>query len=109
LSIIFSTANHLTSILKIVPSCPSLRVIVCFDPLPEAEGKVLRDWAHHVGVELLDFDDLEKWGAEDGIRTDPGPVKGIHGEPELDQYRVASISYTSGTTGKPSPAMWAKS
>jgi hypothetical protein len=29
-------------------------VIVCFDPLPEAEGKVLRDWAHHVGVELLD-------------------------------------------------------
>lgn len=75
-------------------------MIVTFDRLPEAENKVLTEWAHHVGVELLSFDDLEKWGAEDGIRTDPGPVKGLQGEPELDQYRVASISYTSGTTGQ---------
>jgi long-chain acyl-CoA synthetase len=99
LSIIFSTANHLTSLLKIVPSCPSLRVIVTIDVLPEAERKVFTEWANHVGVELLSFDELEAWGTEDGIRADPGPVKGIQGEPELDQYRVASISYTSGTTG----------
>ena len=61
---------------------------------------MLTDWAHSVGVELLSFDELEKWGAEEGIRVDAGPVKGIQGEQELDQYRVASISYTSGTTGQ---------
>jgi long-chain acyl-CoA synthetase len=102
LSIIFSTANHLTSLLKVVPRCPSLRVIVCLDPLPEAEQKVYTEWANHVGVELLDFAELEQWGASDGIRADPGPVKGLQGEQELDQGRVASISYTSGTTGRSS-------
>lgn len=61
---------------------------------------MLTDWAHSVGVELLSFDELEKWGAEEGIRVDAGPAKGIQGEQELDQYRVASISYTSGTTGQ---------
>jgi long-chain acyl-CoA synthetase len=86
--------------LKIVPQCPSLRVIVTLDPLPPAEKNVLTEWANHVGIELLSFDELEKWGAEDGIRADPGPVKGIDGEQELDQLRVASVSYTSGTTGQ---------
>lgn len=70
------------------------------DPLPEAEKTVLQEWAQHVGVELLELPDLERWGATEGVRVDPGPVKGIQGEFELDQQRVASISYTSGTTGK---------
>jgi long-chain acyl-CoA synthetase len=61
---------------------------------------VLTEWATHVDVELLDFAELEKWGASEGIRADPGPVKGVPGEEQLDQHRVASISYTSGTTGE---------
>ena len=103
LSIIFSATNHITSLLKLVPKCPSLRVIISIDTLPPAEKTVLQDWAHHVGVELLELPEFERWGASEGIRADPGPVKGLQGEIELDQERVASISYTSGTTGK-SPA-----
>jgi long-chain acyl-CoA synthetase len=100
LSIIFSTPSHITSLLKLVPKCPSLRVIVSIDTLPPAEKTVLQDWANHVGIELLELPELERWGASEGIRTDPGPVKGLQGELELDQERVASISYTSGTTGE---------
>jgi long-chain acyl-CoA synthetase len=43
--------------------------------------------------------EFEKWGQEEGVRCDPGPVKGVAGEEELDRDRVLTISYTSGTTG----------
>jgi long-chain acyl-CoA synthetase len=99
LSIIFSAANHLPSLLKIAPQCPSLRVIVTMDTLPRAERDVLSQWASSVGVELLDMAEMERWGAEEGVRCAPGPVKGLEGEDELDRDRVVTISYTSGTTG----------
>ena len=105
LSIIFSTPNHISSLLKIVSKCPSLRVIVSIDTLPPAEKAVLQDWASHVGIELLEMPEFERWGASEGIRADPGPVKGLQGELELDSERVASISYTSGTTGQLSPSL----
>ncbi|RSH90393.1 hypothetical protein EHS25_000998 [Saitozyma podzolica] len=101
LSIIFSAANHLPSLLKIAPQCPSLRVIVTMDTLPRAERDVLSQWASSVGVELLDMAEMERWGTEEGVRCAPGPVKGLEGEDELDRNRVVTISYTSGTTGDP--------
>ena len=71
------------------------------DHLPRSEFDVLKSWAESVGIELLDMQELEKWGTQEGIRCDPGPVKGVSGEDELDFKRVITITYTSGTTGKP--------
>lgn len=73
------------------------------DPLSKAEHSVFASWASSANVELLFLSDLEKWGQEEGIKCEPGPVKGIAGEDELDQKRVVTISYTSGTTGESIP------
>ena len=99
--IVFASANHLGQLLQIAPKCPTLRVIVSIDPLPKAQRKLLQDWAESIGVEMLYMSDLEAWGGEEGVRCDPGPIKGVEGDYELDINRIATISYTSGTTGNP--------
>ncbi|OCF43256.1 long-chain acyl-CoA synthetase [Kwoniella heveanensis CBS 569] len=101
LSIIFASANHLPSLLKIAPECPSLKIIVSMDPLAPAEHNLLSQWAASLNLELLSMEDLEKWGASEGVKCEPGPVRGVAGELELDRERIVTISYTSGTTGDP--------
>ncbi|WVW80476.1 hypothetical protein I302_102458 [Kwoniella bestiolae CBS 10118] len=101
LPIIFASSNHLPSLLKIAPKCPSLKVIVSMDPLPRSEHDLLSQWAASLGLELLVLDDLEQYGSTDGVYLEPGPVKGVQGDLELDRERVVTISYTSGTTGDP--------
>ncbi|WWD18202.1 hypothetical protein CI109_102652 [Kwoniella shandongensis] len=101
LSIIFASANHIPSLLKIAPECPTLRVVVSMDNLASAEHNVLSEWASSVGVELLNLEELEKWGQQGDVATAPGPIKGIPEEEELDRGRIVTISYTSGTTGDP--------
>ncbi|WVF70999.1 hypothetical protein IAT40_005795 [Kwoniella sp. CBS 6097] len=101
LSIIFASANHIPSLLKIAPECPSLKVVVSMDPLPRSEHDLLSQWAASLNIELLSMEDLEKWGATEGVRCEPGPVRGVAGELELDRKRIVTISYTSGTTGDP--------
>ncbi|KAK4684188.1 long-chain acyl-CoA synthetase, partial [Tremellales sp. Uapishka_1] len=101
LSVVFAAANHLPSLLKIAPKCPSLKAIVTMDVLPPAERDVLTQWAASVGVELLDMAEMEKWGSLEENKIEPGPVKGVPGEAELDEQRIVTISYTSGTTGDP--------
>jgi long-chain acyl-CoA synthetase len=99
LPIIFASSNHLAELLKIAPDCPTLRVIVSMDPLTKSETRVLALWAESIGVELLTLAEFEQWGTQEGVKCEPGPVRGIAGEEELDQKRVVTISYTSGTTG----------
>lgn len=101
LPIVFSSSNHLAELLKIAPECPSLRVVVSMDPLSKSETRILGSWAESIGVELLSMAEFEQWGQSEGIKCEPGPVRGIAGEEELDQKRVLTISYTSGTTGDP--------
>ena len=67
---------------------------------------MLAQWAANVNIELLDILELEAWGASEGVRCDPGPVKGVAGEYELDRDRIITISYTSGTTGQSDGAYW---
>lgn len=97
LSIVFAATNHLADMLQIAKACPTLRVIVSMDPMTPTEMSVLQAWASSVDVELLTLADMEVWGAQQGIWTEPGPLAG---EEELDMKRVITISYTSGTTGK---------
>lgn len=82
------------------PKCPQLRIIVSMTPLPAAERNVLTQWASSVNVELLTLEELEAWGATEGILCVPGPVAGVPEDHEIDRLRVITISYTSGTTGE---------
>ncbi|WVQ85698.1 hypothetical protein IAT38_007864 [Cryptococcus sp. DSM 104549] len=101
LPVIVTSQQHIASILKIAPSCPSLRVIVSMDEIVPGERSLLTQWAASVGVELLTMAEMEKRGAEDGVKVAPGPVSGVAGEKELDEKRIVAVSYTSGTTGDP--------
>jgi long-chain acyl-CoA synthetase len=96
--IIVASSNHLTDVLKIAPHCPSLRVIVSMDPISAAERDVVTQWASSLGILFLDMTEFESWGMEPANFVAPGPLAG---EQDLDSQRIASISYTSGTTGNP--------
>lgn len=98
LPIIFSSANHLTDILKLAPRCPSLRAVVSMDPISAAERDVLSQWAASVGILLLDQTELEEWGCQPGNYCTPALSPE---EKEIDRKRIVTISYTSGTTGNP--------
>ncbi|WRT65995.1 uncharacterized protein IL334_002946 [Kwoniella shivajii] len=101
ISITFASSNHLASILKMAPKCPSLRIVVSMDPLAPSEHNLLSQWAASIGIELMTMDELEKWGSTNEIYLEPGPVKGDQNDLQLDRERIATISYTSGTTGDP--------
>ncbi|WVR05579.1 hypothetical protein IAU60_002598 [Kwoniella sp. DSM 27419] len=101
LSIIFAASNHLASLFKMASQCPTLKVVVSMDPLSQPEKSLLSQWAATLGLELFTMEEFEKWGQQEGIRCEPGPVKGGAGEIEIDRERVITISYTSGTTGDP--------
>jgi long-chain acyl-CoA synthetase len=95
LSIVFASSDHIPSLLKVAPKCKALRVIVSMDNfMPLREGKVLRAWADSVGVELWELPDFEIWGAKEALKR-----KMKVRPPRPDQ--IATISYTSGTTGNP--------
>jgi long-chain acyl-CoA synthetase len=57
LSVIFATANHLPSLLKLAPKCPGLKLIVSIDDL-SAEAKTLATtWAQAQGIEVRELRD----------------------------------------------------
>lgn len=66
------------------------------DPISPAEREVVTQWASSMGILFLDMVEMEQWGMESANYFAPGPLAD---EQELDQQRIATISYTSGTTG----------
>lgn len=92
--IVFTAAHHIPSLLKLAGKCPTLRVIVSMDDLSDAERKILDAWGLSAGIEVLEMSKLEAWGEEEGITRNIQPRLP---SPET----IATISYTSGTTGDP--------
>lgn len=99
---VFSIGNHVSTLLQNAGQMPGLRAIISMDslqdtvPVPGATSpaKILRAWGEEKGIKVFDFDDIENFGAE-------FPRK--HTPPHEDE--VASLCYTSGTTGQPKGAM----
>ncbi|KAH0584041.1 hypothetical protein H2248_009615 [Termitomyces sp. 'cryptogamus'] len=90
LTVIFSTSDHIPTLLKLAPKVPFVKLIVCIDDLlPEAK-QILTEWAHSQNVQLKQIREVEI----DGKASPSEPIRATH-------TAIASICYTSGTTSNP--------
>lgn len=55
LSIIFATPAHISSLLKLAPKCPVLKVIVAMEPLSAQTKSVLTAWGESVNVQIKEL------------------------------------------------------
>ncbi|KAG9025800.1 hypothetical protein FRB95_009774 [Tulasnella sp. JGI-2019a] len=94
LSLIFCSSNHLPSLIKISDNCPSLKMVVSFDPLDPSKKASLIELASQKGVEIVEMKDIEADGKKNPVQL----IKAT-----LNQ--LAAISYTSGTTANPKGVM----
>ncbi|RHZ45732.1 hypothetical protein Glove_658g22 [Diversispora epigaea] len=83
-----STANKARVLLEMKESLPTLKVIIISDEFDHDQDLI--ELAEEVNVKIVGFSGIEN----DGITN---PVEAINPKPE----DIATISYTSGTTGKP--------
>ena len=77
--------------IKVKPSCPSLKTIVTFDPIPE--DKLLK--AEELGIKVYNYLEIIEEGKAHPNMT--------FKEPTPDTIHM--FCYTSGTTGDPKAAM----
>ncbi|RPD66021.1 acetyl-CoA synthetase-like protein [Lentinus tigrinus ALCF2SS1-7] len=90
LSIIFATPSHIPALLKLAPKCPVMKVIVAMEPLDSKEKSVLTAWGESLGVEIKELAEIEEFGRANLIEVIPATSE-----------QIATICYTSGTTGLP--------
>ncbi|KAG8848283.1 hypothetical protein FRB96_001256 [Tulasnella sp. 330] len=116
LSVVFCSANHVSDLIKNSANCPTLRVIVSFDPIDAPTKALLLEAATKTGVMIKDFrerkssprtchkDESSDTGQpnlsveSEGKKNPIEPIKA-----NLDQ--LASVCYTSGTTSDPKGVM----
>ncbi|CAG8638341.1 6680_t:CDS:10 [Acaulospora morrowiae] len=104
IKIIVVGANHIPNLIQIAHKIPGVKVCVSMDRLDDEEeytslglnmtGKILRSWAQEKGILLLDFNEVERIGQQHPRKHNPPSPNDI-----------ASICYTSGTTGTPKGAL----
>lgn len=87
---------HITTLLKLAPRIPCLKLIICMDPLDTGDkpgyskAAILNSLAADSGIEIHYFGDIETLGSNSLL-----PIK----PPCPDD--IITINYTSGTTGVP--------
>ena len=52
LTVIFTSGDHVSTLLKLIPQTPTLKLIVSFDELPDEATKAFKEWAQTQGVEF---------------------------------------------------------
>ncbi|KAJ4289826.1 medium-chain fatty acid-CoA ligase faa2 [Kalmusia sp. IMI 367209] len=93
---VVTSLNHVVTLLKLKPRLPTLKLIIVLDPLSAGEqpgsskGDLLNAMADDLGVAIHYIEDVEALGEKQ-----PLP----YNAPTPDD--IATINYTSGTTGDP--------
>ncbi|KAF2711177.1 long-chain-fatty-acid-CoA ligase/ protein binding protein [Pleomassaria siparia CBS 279.74] len=96
LACVVTGLNHVATLLKLKPRCPTLKTIVVMDPLTtgelpgESKGELLNALAAEIGVTIHYMGDVEALGERQPLPYTP---------PRPDD--TVTINYTSGTTGNP--------
>jgi long-chain acyl-CoA synthetase len=96
LKCVATSLPHIPTLLKLAPRIPSLKMIICLDPLDDGEKPgfsklaILNDIASAYGITIHAMSDVEKLGEASGRAMRP---------PTPDD--IVTINYTSGTTGNP--------
>lgn len=96
LTCVVTSLNHVTTLLKLKPQLPTLKLIVVLDPISagelpgESKADLLNSLADEMGVSIHYIKDIEALGESQPIPFNP---------PTPDD--IVTINYTSGTTGNP--------
>jgi len=96
LTCVVAGMNHVTALLKLKPRLPTLKLIIVLDPLSagelpgESKGDLLNSLANEQGVSIHYIKDVEALGEKNPLPMNP---------PSRED--IATINYTSGTTGNP--------
>lgn len=91
-----TSLNHIAALLKLKPRLPTLKLIMCLDPLDagerpgESKADLLNAIAADLGVRIFYLKDVEALGEQNPRAYNP---------PTPDD--IITINYTSGTTGNP--------
>jgi long-chain acyl-CoA synthetase len=96
LACVVTSLPHIPTLLKLAPRLPTLKLIICLDPLDAGEqpgnskAAILNALAAHAGLSIHYIGDVEALGT-----ASPLPMRA----PRLED--IVTINYTSGTTGNP--------
>ena len=97
LACVATSLPHIPALLKLKPGLPTLKIIICLDPLESGELAghskldILSSLASELDVQIYSIDQVEAIGASFGPPIYHPPVPSD----------IITINYTSGTTGPP--------
>jgi long-chain acyl-CoA synthetase len=96
LTCVVASIDHVPTLLRVKPRCPSLKLIICLDPMyandhPKfSKGDLFQNFAAGYDVQVHAYEDVIKLG-----NKNPRP----YSPPSPED--IVTINYTSGTTGDP--------
>jgi len=97
LAAVATSVNHIPTLLKLAPRCPTLKIIISLDPLTSgselpgtSKADILNALASEVGIQVVYIRDVEAMG-----EANPRP----YNVPQPED--IVTVNYTSGTTGAP--------
>lgn len=56
-TVVFSTSDHISTLLKLAPKVPCLRLVVVIDSIPSQSAKLFAEWGQSVGIKVQEWDE----------------------------------------------------